>query len=385
MFVFQLLLGVQLAFGFSLEVPIQTEIDRAFDLILHTQTGKAICRDILGADPEALELHLGVTRAKAEALAKDCTGGEPSEWIYPTSPADIRKLATKAPQARHYVLVHSDQSFPIESWTDPYSNTTTILSHSRSIPFSRLVQILAHETAVYFDSKSNPLHPAAEEIPHLRDLHLEGGGTLDGLLAVSDPMQAHTLTYLRALQVEFSILRELVGKMLITAPRDLNDKYQMFLVSDKCAHDCVKNLVVNMRQTYLPISLPLLAFAPHFRAVAVRELPKFGMFWDQSRWSRALQALNYAPVEFLKRQYSGDVVTDLTRVFYLEEPDRANFDTVSKFLTEDLWPLEEQTLSGSHFGSGTTLLEFMKRPLLSGYNILLSGGPRVRIRTGGIE
>jgi hypothetical protein len=87
----------------------------------------------------------------------------------------------------------------------------------------------------------------------------------------------------------------------------------------------------------------------------------------------------------MKRQFTGDVVADLTRVFFADESQKAHFQIVSVFLKGTLWNLEKPALYSAHFSSGLTLLEFMKRPLLSGYNIALASGPRVRIRTGGVE
>jgi hypothetical protein len=365
------------------ELPMQKDIDHAFELILSTHIGRAVCRDILGADAQALEMHLGMSKTEAASVAKDCAGSEPSEWIYPTSPNDIRKITLKSPQPRVYKFVHSDQSFPIESWTDPYSNVTTILISGNSISFPRLVQILAHEMAVYLDSKSHPLYPSADQVPHLRDLNIISSGVMNPLIAISDPLQAHTMTYLRALQVEFSILNELVGQKQITAPQDLNDPYLLELVSERCQLACIEDLIEKMRDVYLPVSLPLLAFSSHYRALIERELTQLDL--NPNERMQAGFALRALPIQFMKRQFTGDVVADLTRVFFADESQKAHFKIVSDFLKNTLWNLEKPALYSAHFSSGLSLLEFMKRPLLSGYNIALASGPRVRIRTGGIE
>jgi len=371
-FVIQMLFSIHLAFA-ATEMPVQQEVDRAFDLILRTQIGKSICRDILGADAQALELHLGISRDKAETIANDCQGSEASEWIYPTSPSDIRKLSIKAAKPRRYRLVFSDENFPIESWTDAISNVTTILTHSKSVTFSRMVQILAHETAV------------SQDIPHLRGLNLKTDGMMDPLVAISNPLQGHTLTYLRALQVEFSILTELVDKGQIAKPADLSDPYLQYLVSERCMQTCIFELIENTRAIYKAFTLPLLAFSPHYRALALQELPRMKVDWDQSQWTIAQQVLNILPVEFMKNQYNGDVVGDLSRFFYRDQSQSDTYQTVDAFFIHALWPLESKSLAKSRFSSGITLLEFMKRPLLSGYNISLSSGPRVRVRTGNIE
>lgn len=380
-----LFFSVQVAHATTFEIPVQKDIDNAFSLILSTNTGRAICRDILGGDPDALHLHLGISRQAATQIATNCGNSQPSEWIYPTSPNDIMKMRPDSAQPRAYKVLHSDQSFPIESWTDPRSNSTTILTNSDSISFARLVQILSHETAVYFDSKSNPLHKGAEEIPHLRELKPSHKNTINPLFAVSNPMQAHTLTYLRALQVEFAILRELVERKAITAPNDLSDPYLNHLVSDKCQQECIVNLIESTRQVYLPFSLQLLAFSPHYRGLARRELIELhSNSVDEKLRQSARYVFNDASIKFIRREFTGDVVADLSRAF--AAVDKGDDETVYSFLQNDLWPIEKAVLAESRFGTnGITLLEFMKRPLMSGYNILLSSGPRVRVRTGIIE
>lgn len=372
-----------LAWAETSELPIQSDIDHAFELILSTSIGRAVCRDILGADAQAMETHLGVSKIEAQKIARECLGSEPSDWIYPTSPNDIRKLDLKAPLPRTYKLVHTDQSFPIESWTDPYSNVTTILITGSAVSFPRLVQLLSHEMAVYFDSKSHPLYPSASDVPHLRDLNIISSGQMNPLLALSNPIQAHTMTYLRALQVEFSILNELVNKGLLTAPKDLSDPYLLDLVSERCQQDCIEDLVEKMRDVYLPVSLPLLAFSSHYRALIEKEIPKLGLNVPEK--FQANYAMTTLPVQFMKRQFTGDVVGDLTRVFFADEAQKARFQITADFLKDTLWNWEKPSLFSAHFSSGLTLLEFMKRPLLSGYNIALASGPRVRIRTGEVE
>lgn len=376
----------QIGFAVPVEIPAQADIDSAFRLILGTKIGRGICRDVMGADADALHIHLGISKPAAAEIAKNCGNAAASQWTYGTAPEHIVKLRGESVKARTYKVLYSDQDFPIESWTDPRSNSTTILTHSEKIPFPRLVQILSHEMAVYFDSKSNPLHRGADELPQLRDLKPKYSGALNPLFAISNPMQAHTLTYLRALQVEFVILQELVDKNEIAEPADLRDPYLQHLVSFRCQHDCIVELIENTRKIYLPFSLPLLAFSPHYRGLAKRELleSKSDLVNETVRVN-ARFVLNEAAVKFMRRDFTGDVVADLSRAFNSNPSDHTDDEAVAGFLQTDLWPLEKEAL-GSRFGTnGITVLEFMKRPLMSGYNISLSSGPRVRVRTGVIE
>lgn len=187
----------------------QGQIDAAYAMIFKTQMGKAICRQILGADGEAIRFHLGVSAEAAAKLASDCPRTARHRWIFATKPEDIRKLTLKDSSPRVYRVLQSQLTFPIDSWTDPFTNSTVLVTPTWPMAFERLVQLLAHETAVYFDSKANPAHPDAQKIPELRQLPLHTQGAIDPLIAFSNPLQAHAMTFVRALQVESEILREL--------------------------------------------------------------------------------------------------------------------------------------------------------------------------------
>lgn len=404
MLLINLFLSLNLAFAASqtpaADTAFQSQIDTAFGLIFKTKVGQTICRDILGADAEAISLHLGVTLANARVFASECSSGfEPAEWVYPTSPNDIQKISHAGQRPKKYVLQKSSQAFPLESWTDPVSNSTTILTlEGESLPFGRLVQILSHETAVYFDSKTNPAHPSAASITTLRDLNPSGPGLINPLVAVTNPLVGHTLTYLRALQVEFAIMDELVDRGFLhepdsdlsndelEAPVDFNSPALRYLISDSCAHSCIANLIVKLRDEYLPIALPMMAFANNYRALILGELSKLNPQWNKTEMYNAQVALNTYPILYYKTQFTGDVVADMNHVFTaLDQSEKAKFDAVTLFMKNDWWPIEWPTVSESKFASGQTLLEFMKRPLLSGYNIMLTSGPRVRVRTGIVQ
>ena len=363
---------------------IQRDIDSAIQEIMLTRVGQAICQKILGADPAALEFHLGVSPEAAVTIAQSCNGDFDSTWIFETSRQDIRQLTLKSFKPRKYALLSAETVFPIESWTDAHTNATVFMAGREGVSHERLVQLLAHEMAVYFDSKANPAHTDAQNIPAIRDLRLQTTARMNPLVAVSDPLVAHTLTFVRALQVEYSIIDELITMRKIVAPADHEDVYLKFLISDACREECLEALVVDMRNTYLPIGLPLLAFASHFRAIVPKELARAKPLWTQQQWAGLGQSINNLPLEFLDRQYSGSPITDLQRIFVTTNPAPA-FQAVAKFLTEDLWPIEKPAIVQTRLASGETFLEFMKVPLLSGYNILLSSGPRVRVKTGNAE
>ena len=375
--------------AFSFASPVfQDDIDTAFEEIMLTTLGRAICQDILNADAQAISFHLGVSERAAKSIARKCMSGtKDMQWVFPTPNHDIRKLSLKANKPRRYVLLTTQTDFPIESWTDPYSNTTVLLAGPEGLSHTRLIQLLAHETAVYFDSKANPAHPEAQSIPELRDIKIIPPTTLNPLLVVSDPLIAHTLTYIRALQVEFEIVSDLVAQGRIPTPPDYGHVYLNYLISERCEHECLITAIEAIRKKYLPIALPLMAFAPYYRSSMAADLVRAKPSgWGTDKWQAVQETFVSKPVQFLDSQnFTGSPLADMQKIFKSKDPHALDYVAADSFLIKDLWPLERVALADTRLVGGKSFLEFMKVPLLSGVNISLSSGPRVRIGTGNIE
>jgi hypothetical protein len=367
--------------------PFQNAIDTSVEEIMTTTLGKTICQHILGGDVDAIHVNLGVSTQAAQIIAQQCGSlAQPNHpWIYATNVDDIQKATLSSSKPRKYVMLSADNAFPIESWTDPFTNTTVLIAGPEGMPHQRLVQLLAHEMAVYFDSKANPAHPDAQNIPEIRNLNLPVSPLMNPLIAVTDPLVAHTLTFVRALQVEYQIVDELIQTGLISPPPDHNDPYLQFLVSEQCQKVCLESLIINMHSHYLPIGLPLLAFAPHFRSLIPLELARIQPHWSPDKWMSVQQVIGDLPVDFLKNQFTGNPLADIERVFLASTTPNDQFTTVAVFMSQDLWPLEEPSVVQTNLPNGRPFLEYMKVPLLSGYNILLSSGPRVRVGPGAVE
>lgn len=383
MILLHLALSVQLAFA-STEPELQPRIDQAFELIFQSQLGQSVCRDILGADAAAIEMHLGVSRKQAEKLAGTCSNAQPSLWVAATDPADIRKLATSERAPRTYRMAPQVQEGLIESWTDPNTNVTVIYGEAATFSTARWVQVLAHEMAVYFDAKATPARPDAQQLPHFRTLSLQSPSSVNPFVAAGNPVIAHSLTYLRALQVEVAILNELIQKNLVEKPADFDRADLQYLASPQCAHACIESFILRMRTRLLPIALPLLARASDYRAATLRELLRLQPDWTPSQWLRARNTLEAYPVRFLNRRDPKGIGFNIQDDFLPVEEESLQFATATNFLRNDLWPLEWPAISQSRFAK-ETFLEFTKQPLLSGYNVLMSSGPRVRLVIGLIE
>ena len=65
---------------------------------------------------------------------------------------------------------------------------------------------------------------------------------------------------------------------------------------------------------FYTLLLPLVAFAPYFRALVAPELQRSVNFKPE-QWARAQQALTALPVGFLSTQFTGNTLADLQRVF----------------------------------------------------------------------
>ncbi len=368
--------------GTTESVP-QKIIDQSYELIFHSTLAKSICRHILGGDHEAISLHLGVSEVTAKRIAGRCLRTVRHPWIHPTAPNDIRKLTLNNHKARKYKILRVSQPFPIESWTEPFTNTTVLVTTEEELSQARWVQILAHELAVYFDSKVNPHHPDADNIPELRDIKPIIFTEYDPLVAATNPLPGHALTFLRALQVEYAILTELAHAGRLRLPPDLYVSVDLDLITDRCSFRCIENLVTQVRNTLSPLGLPLLAFAPHFRSLAINYLARRKFFWNREELALSHLALSQLPIEYLRSEFRGNLVDDMRRLFHSELND-PRFESVRKFL-DRLWHFEKQALFSAQYPAGRPLLEFLKVPLLSGYNIGLSSGPRVRVRPGVTE
>lgn len=389
-----LLLNVGFAQERSDVVPLQPEIDAAFELIFSSPTGKLICRDILGSNEVALSVHLGISPSSAKKIAKMCESAPlvESQWIYPSSPEFIRKFVNDNGQRhRSYEVLEASINFNIESWT--VGQTTSILispAMSDRTAETWLVKILAHEMAVYFDSKVNFIHPEASEVPALEQALSELAKDPNGwftTISISDPQFSYAMTFLRALQIEYKIVTELYTMGLIPSlPPEYDLDEIKLLVGGTCRHECILSFIKKMKQDYRDIALPLTAFSPLYRSHMLHELTQRPpRAWSRQDLRRAQEALDRAPLKFLTDQYTGDVLIDLTRVFNIGNQRVAVFKDATRFLNEKLWPLEIDALSQANISASETLLEFLKRPLLSGHNISLSTGPRARIGAGNIE
>src|SRR3569623_1349317 len=104
------------------DASFQRDIDSAVQEIMLSGMGQTICRQILGGQADAIQIHLGVTAQAAQAIAQNCGPVAPTNnWVFPTSVQDIRKLTVGSFKPRKYVLLSAETVFPIESWTDPFT------------------------------------------------------------------------------------------------------------------------------------------------------------------------------------------------------------------------------------------------------------------------
>ena len=375
------------------EPEILEQIDAAMILIMKTQVGLSICKGILNAEPTQISYHLGVSAGAAQRIAEGCKNSNGRhDWIQSSPVEALQKFSVNPEAHRHYLFVINGDSIPFDSWTEPYSNTTVFVIHSlrdKPINRSRLIQLLAHETAVYFDAKSQLGHDDSQNLPQIKNISflvnkLEAKGRPQ--VAVMNPMIAHTMTFVRAMMVERQIVSEIASWGEIEMPEEYSDPLIANLTSQYCETSCLEDLVTQMSDIYLPLALPLTAFSPTYLSQKRSEVDPLSKT-DKETWEQLNLALRVYPQEYMSSidQFKQRPFMELIQFF-------ANPSAMPEFAKEEsifkrfLWPQDWQTVQSTKIREGrgepVSLLLFMKRPLLSGYNILFSNGPRVRIRAG---
>lgn len=372
------------------EPEIQNQIDSAMIDIMGTSLGVRICHDILGAQPHAIELHLGVSAGAARTIAQGCQAQGPlSTWVSTARSGSIKKMSVGENLKRHYVFLVNGDLLPFDSWTEPYTNTTVFVIHSKRdkpINRQRLIQLLAHETAVYFDSKAQLGHPDAALLPALRNLKFSPlEASHSPAIAVMNPLIAHSLTFVRALQVEKDMVADLVAAGKMSWPEEYSDRLISNLLSPACRVECLGKVVRDMREIYLPLTLPLVAFSPTYRAQKRIEL-QYLMF-DTELWPALNRALDEYPRNYIDSLGSPSQKPFMEMIQFFARPsDSPEFEAEEKIFRDLLWPEDYSTLMRTRVatadGRKLSLIEFMKEPLLGGANISYSNGPRVRIRAG---
>lgn len=387
---------------------LQAIIDDISIHLAKTKIGSSICSSILNHDPNLIENHLSVSVKAANEIARSCLWPEgalpdpsQSRLVFASPPEVLNKLSIRpgGVQKRLFILIVTDApSFPFDSWTDPFLNHTILLvRHTPQYSdLNRifLTQLLAHELAIYFDGRSWPGTKEWSNIePNQVFNKYVGTNNLRSMNTVlSNPLISNVFAFMRAFNVE----RAMIDDMVQNQGLELPDRYRYdlksfpFLASNYADQDLIE-FVKTQSQKLLPLSLPLVAWAPNYRAKKWRDL--------QSSVAGSQNQLTTDSTLVLKTYAPGFV-----RLFIESNPLKELLNLPEKRLGESAWQRTEQvfatlffpnefsflmgvasTLSSEYGQSDFSVFRFMSEPALSGYNVKGSSGPRPRIRGGGFS
>ena len=145
--------------------------------------------------------------------------------------------------------------------------------------------------------------------------------------------------------------------------------------------------VLDESRNLLPLSLPLAAFAPHYRNQKLNAMMTGA---DGSVGQATPDAIS------VLAQYAPQYITEAIELdflsYLLQAPDKAELvqrrNTAKEVFGNSLLPGDMGFLIRNRHGEKGLgpfpfeLFEFLSRPMLSGFNVRLSSGPRPRIRGG---
>ncbi len=377
---------------------LQSLIDGVTLRLLTTAIGTSICRDLLNGDPALIARHLGISGVAADASAMECSQASRAKV---TSPAvhDANQDSSRlmglngTPKRRYVIVVTNRPDVAIDSWTEAFSNVTTLFLHHSSersdLNLLYLSQAIAHEMAIYFDGKAWPWGPDWHRVRELESTRILGPDLHGVQSAALNPAIATVLAFIRAYKVERQMIREL------GAQGKLGPDPIYYPVADypflrlNCGNECLKNYILEQRSWLSSLYRPLLAFAPHYR-VRRLEQERATALLDHTGLDELLyRVLEIIPVKYIQTANRGGMFFEhFTKVRSAEDiaEDGATAKVmISSLLPSDLKLLASSRVELSYINSKMDLLSFLTIPVLTDANSGISSGPRPRIRTGGTQ
>ena len=380
----------------------QKYLDEALLEIMSTEVGKAICVHILGGQLDMIEKHIGVSK-KTAALIKNRCATRPAKqipYIFASNEEELVKISDSiSTEKREYFFIFNlNKPWPMDSWTDPIGNRTYLilqkdwleeLKKSKEHEVNKalnilLYQMLAHELAIYFDPKHFPGGDNWDRLGLNQSIQWpQAGEDLEKVYsALMNPMIASALSFIRAFQIERMIMIELAAKKGFSLPAEYANSKLI-----NCKDNCNEEMVRKISMYFSDHSATLLALSPQYRNRLMVSFPDFAAMGVEEELNMAVHVwptLFYEQFVDLK-----DVTSPWVLLLPTATVKQAALQTrVSQFITQFLFTRDFTYLMNQKVydnSKSVSVLEFMSRPLLSGYNIRLSTGPRARIRGGDIR
>jgi len=143
----------------------------------------------------------------------------------------------------------------------------------------------------------------------------------------------------------------------------------------RCQAECLLKLVSDLADVSIDMSLPLLALSPDYLKLKLEQVrPKAVSVNERLLFE---ETLRYAPEEYLRSAFRNFSLFDLVLGKSPSSSTKRREPFVTKVFKESFMKDDIEALKS---GSGLRLIEFMTKPLMSGYNIRYSAAPRPRFR-----
>ncbi|MCB9026281.1 MAG: hypothetical protein H6625_08195 [Bdellovibrionaceae bacterium] len=388
---------------------LQQLIDNSIYKISKSLIGQQIIYRVLKCQAEVIELHLGVSAEMANTMALECQNISPNQLVNENenfvkqSPLNSLIKTTdeerlKVSKKRTYTFLITERNeWKIDSWTNSSTNDTSIVIQwdkdgSYLIDEARIIEILSHETAIYFDSKYWAGATQFSALPGVKQFFNHFSISRDKVtLALDNPFIAHSLAFLRAFKVEQEITSELSRRNLISfSSKDQvrrKEKIESFLM---CKAYCLHKFLQKQAEYQKDVALPLFAYAPSYRARLWTDIMS-KTFTDSNKFKgqsslKLKKLLVEVPSKFYLQNTDHNIHIILESLSYnLDLKNRfPNMDKFNNFVISEVLPVHFKNLEKQDYVLiQQSALEYMTEPLLSGYNIRMSSGPRPRIVVGG--
>jgi hypothetical protein len=396
----------------SNEVPeLQKLINISLYNISQTQVGKDIVQFILDCQAKAVKLHLGVDYETSLKIVKFCTGNKKSSQSQPTSEfvkssplKSLKKIVGSSqvviPKKSYSVIYTDNKDWAIDSWTSSFQNNTSIViprtTLNEPIDINRLTEILAHETAIYFDSKFWVGSTEFSNLPE-SDLFFSKFKKSRALvsLALDNPLIAHTFAFLRAFKIEQNIMNELEKNGIVYYSGQESERRRAKIQSIlNCKSKCLEQFISNNVEQNINLALPLIYHSPSYRVRLINAINNDLLILspDQNKNSQERkiefsELLSHLPVKFFEAHAKLNILLLLEILESSNNESSHEAETLANFnsfFLKDILPLHYNDL-GLLKAESTNIhaLEYLTFPLLSGYNTRMSSGPRPRIVVGG--
>lgn len=380
-------------------------LDEALLDIMSTDVGRAVCAHILGGNVDLIEKHIGVSTQTALAIKGQCASRPAKQisYIHPSTEEELVKISESiSKEKREYFFVFNlNKPWPMDSWTDPIGNRTYLILQKDWIDEAKkskdskisdslsilLYQMLAHELAIYFDPKHFPGGAdwdrlgIGQFIQWPQDLE-----QLDKVYsALMNPMIASALAFLRAFQIERLIMIEIAQKKGFALPAEYKNE-GLF----DCRGACLASNIRKIAMKFSSQSATLFALSPQYRNRLMTSSANFSSKGVEEYFKMTVEV--WPKMFFDQFKKLSEVKSPWVLLLPTVSANQSSYkiqNKVSFFITNYLFPMDYTLLANEYVvEDGATMvsvLEFMTRPLLSGYNVRMSTGPRIRIRGGDIR